>query len=275
MRCLAWGRQAFSCQDWLLFSSVFLATCVLSACSLATWTVILAWLVSLSFFLLLKLLDELLDFSMDQRAGRDSFLLRGEVSQQELWLVVLLVLLAQLCYLLSFQRNQALITWLGLMLCVFLLAHPGLSGRPLLYSLLHYFLLPGFAAWQFSLSTDWADFDARHALFMLVLYVGALQYELSRKLDLRSGYAGVLTLSQACLAIALMNLLACMSCAILITISGRKLFSLGMIVCVFFATIYALVCLLIKPAPSTKIPLRNISGFSLLCLNLVIFTSLA
>lgn len=274
MRCLAWGRQAFSWQDWLLFSSVFLATCVLSVHSLATWSEILAWIVSLSFFLLLKLLDELLDFSVDQRAGRDSFLLRGEVSQHELWLVVLLVLLAQLCYLVSFQRNQALITWSGLMLCAFLLAHPGLAGRPVLYSLLHYLLLPGFAAWQFSMSTDWASFDAPHALLMLMLYAGALQYELSRKLDLRSGYAGVLTLFQTCFGIGLMNLLACMSCAILITISGRKLFSLGMIVCVFFATIYALVCLLIKPAPSTKILLRNISEFSLLCLNLVIFTSL-
>ncbi|MFZ3000485.1 MAG: hypothetical protein WA071_09140 [Undibacterium umbellatum] len=275
LRWLSWGRQAFSWQDWLLFSSVFLATTALSAQSLATWLAIASWSVALSFFLLLKLLDELLDFDADQRAGRDSCLLRGEVSQYELWLLVLLILAGQLYYLLSLRRSQALIAWSLLTVSAVLLAHPRLAGRPVLYSFLHYLLLPGFAAWQFSLNTAWVDFQAQHALLMLMLYAGALQYELSRKLDLRSGYAGVLSLLQACLGIGFMNLLVCISCAILIMIAGSKLLAAEIIMCVFFATIYALVCLLIKPVPSTKILLRNVSGFSLLCLNLVIFTSLA
>ena len=274
---VGWLRQAFSWPEWLLFASLYLPLRALGGAPALRWTALLAPLASLSFFVLLKLLDDIMDYRQDRAAQRDSYLQRGQASLGDLRALMLAILAMQGGATWACGGASALPVWIGLVGCAWLLAHPLLAARPLLYSLLHYLLLPGFAWWQLAiLRSDW-HVQPADSLLMAQFYCGAMQYELSRKLDPVRGYAGVLRLRAACAWIVCFSLLACMAAAALGIALGVELgvargthwWAAALACCVF-----GLVCMVhgrlsIHPSIEKTSRARWVSGLSLLGLNLL------
>lgn len=272
--CAGWLRQAFSWPEWLLFASLALSVMAVGGPGWAGWAVARQMLAGLGFFVLLKLLDECMDYRHDQAAGRDSFLLRGQASLGDLRALLLAIVAVQggvtlyACW--NTGSAAAALVWSALLACAWLLAHPVLAGRPFLYSLLHYLLLPGFAWWQFALLSGEWRLQSSHLLLMAVFYCGAMQYELSRKLDPVGGYARVLGLGAGCLLIVWFSLLASLAAAALsLFLSGQGWgAALAGAVCALVILVHARLAM--RPSgPANKLA-RHVSGLSLLGLNLTI-----
>lgn len=268
--CTGWLRQAFSLPEWLLFASLYLSVRAVSGAGMPGWSAPLDMLVSLSFFVLLKLLDECMDYEDDRRAQRDSFLLRGEVSLGGLRALLLAIVAVQGAYTVATGSLAATCIWIGLMAAAWLLAHPVLAARPLLYSFLHYLLLPGFAWWQLALiGGDWR-LQMGDVLLMALFYGGAMQYELSRKLDLAGGYANVMRLGWGCVLIVWFSLLASLAAAVLSIFLSGKMWGAAVACCVFTLVVSVHGRLAMRPSGSAKTLAKSVSGASLLGLNLTI-----
>ncbi|WP_164557775.1 hypothetical protein HF313_17580 [Massilia atriviolacea] len=268
--CARWLRQAFSWPEWLLFASMYLSVRAVSRTGWPGWSLPLDLLAGLSFFVLLKLLDETMDYDQDRAAGRDSFLLRGEVGLGELRaLLVVIVAVQGACTLRAGAAAPALV-WIALLACAWLLAHPVLAARPLLYSLLHYLLLPGFAWWQFALASGGCHVYTSHVLLMAVFYGGAMQYELSRKLEPAGGYRHVLGLGTGCLLIVCFSLLASLAAAVLSLLLSGRWWGVAMAAGLFGLVLSVHARLALRPSAPFNRLAAQASGVSLLGLNLTI-----
>jgi hypothetical protein len=214
-----------------------------------------------------------MDYEQDRLARRDSFLLRGEASLGDLRALLLVTVAVQGGYTVVSGSAAALPIWIVLLACAWQLAHPVLASRPIVYSLLHYLLLHGFAWWQFAiLSGDWR-LQGRHLLLMALFYGGAMQYELSRKLDPLRGYAGVLRLGAACMLAVWFCLLASLAAATLSVNMSGKAWGAALAAGVFMLVLLMHGRLAMRPSGPAKTWARHASGLSLLSLNLTIAAS--
>lgn len=192
-RFLAWLKERFPFANALLFFILYLATAAVARAG-QTGSIdlslqdLLSCLVTWSFFLLLRVLDEHKDYQLDCQNHPQRVLQSGLINLGHLKLAGVLAVAAQLLWSLWLDRGigqvtlawVALLVWTGLMAKEFFI--PAWLTRHLTwYAVSHMMVMPLIVWWLANLAQPGCDLTPQLQVMMALAFVSGFCFEITRK----------------------------------------------------------------------------------------------
>jgi 4-hydroxybenzoate polyprenyltransferase len=193
-RLLAWMKQRFPLSDIPLFVSLYLCTAIVTRYVITEGKIVLnvldlvACVVTCSFFLLLRIFDEYMDYETDLKARPEYLLQSGLIELKHLKVIGFLVIGLQVGYSFFLDRGLGSVTvaWFAMFSWSWLASHNFYCGKwfnehLVQYAIVHYSVMPLNLWWLAQMANPKVLFSPNIQLLALLSFVSALAFEFVRK----------------------------------------------------------------------------------------------
>lgn len=193
-RLLAWIKQRFPFSDAPLFFTFYLCAALVARYSNTEGAITLGWLdlvaciVTWSFFLLLRIFDEHIDYETDLKARPEYILQSGLISLRHLRIIGIIVVALQLGYAFFLDKGVGSVTvawgamfiWSGLSLQKFYCSK-WFNDHWIQHAIVYHLGMPLNLWWLVQMGSPGALFDSNIQLLALMSFVVALAFRIARK----------------------------------------------------------------------------------------------
>lgn len=193
-RLLAWMKQRFPLSDVPLFVSLYLCTAIVARYVATEGKIVLnildlvACVVTCSFFLLLRIFDEYMDYETDLKARPEYILQSGLIELKHLKIIGFLFVGLQVGYALFLDQGigSVAVAWFVMFAWSWLASHNFYCGKwfnehLVQYAIVHYSVMPLNLWWLAQMASPKVPFSQNIQLLALLSFVSALAFEFVRK----------------------------------------------------------------------------------------------